>query len=446
MLPRYPAAFSPNHSCGVPSTLRELCRYYPDEHESDMVMDMMANIWSLLPIGIAMVNADYMSRGLGIEEEYRGVRYIGRVDQMSYYISGVVLRKVSSCSTVNLIGIGKTGRYVAKAVKSRMNMSNYTVNVHEISQPVSGSIGGASDEDIRSDAHTIFHTRGFKGQVLNDSVCARQFSKGVCRDDIQSIYRRLLSSSSTMADSNSEVMRSVGVTLREVMGDLAGRSAGGEDDNPATVDDLRKIYRCVAAVVRVIKDGGGGGDVGRNVDGMTRSAVSTSMQQYTTSMGATTQRIDCAITGESRNGAAGAGGYGQGAGRLGSVPEDGSATTIGGRRTPGKGAAAVGTVGGRRRRNVGSTPASEKVVPVTRESMDTEKSPPVSPPGPPALRMNLLPVTSVGTDGTRVSPSSTMAVGESAGNLPNISDSQDCDNSRAVVPDESGNTHNDVEE
>lgn len=134
MLPGYPAAFSHNHLHGVPRTLSELCRYFDEGTDAEMVMNMMANSWSLLPMGIAMAIADYMSRGVAVGEEHRGVRYVGRIDQMSHYISGVILGQPHTEKTINLVGIGETGRSVVREVKSRMSATGRTVIVHEISQ------------------------------------------------------------------------------------------------------------------------------------------------------------------------------------------------------------------------------------------------------------------------------------------------------------------------
>lgn len=336
MLPRYPAAFSHNHRHGTPRTLTELCRYYRGL-DADMVMEMMAHSWTLLPMGIAMINADYMSGGTGIGEEYRGVRYIGRIDQMSHFISGAVLNMLHPSTKINLIGIGKTGRTVAREVKSRIRTLNCQVTVHEVLQPVSGSIRGVSDGDIMDGSYTIFHSRGSKEQILRDARWVCESSK-VC--DLQIIadsYDTTLAGSSTMASSNAEVISSVGVALSNMMSKLESREGGCEKESPATVGEVCGLVRCVAAIVRVMKDGGGsGGGAGRGVGGTGRPSVSSPIQQYTTSMSAVTQRS----------------GYSVGAGTKGTS----SLSTVPERGAGGKGGNTVGTtapaIGGRRRRKV----------------------------------------------------------------------------------------------
>ena len=261
MLPQYPAAFSHNGECGTPSTLVELAKYFGNEEEAVMVTYMMSNSWPLLPIGIAMINADYMARGLGIGEEYRGVRYIGRVDQMSHYISGVVLRAECPFRAVNLIGIGKTGRSVAKGVKSRIAVTGRTVVLHELLQPVSGSMRGISDDDIRERRHSIFLTRGARSQLLLDAVNTHEYSKVVGTDEVLAKYNCLIASSPAVEASNAEVISGAYSSLTGMLGAMEGHVAANEGETTVTRQEMQGLLRCIRAMCSGA--GGASGTVGK---------------------------------------------------------------------------------------------------------------------------------------------------------------------------------------
>ncbi|CAN0222624.1 unnamed protein product, partial [Scytosiphon promiscuus] len=70
LLPEFPAAFSYRPDRRDPSTIRELLRYLPhDATVRSNVRAMFRDGWSMLPMGVAMINVDYISGGRMEDEE-----------------------------------------------------------------------------------------------------------------------------------------------------------------------------------------------------------------------------------------------------------------------------------------------------------------------------------------------------------------------------------------
>lgn len=64
----------------------------------------------------------------------------------------------------------------------------------------------------------------------------------------------------------------------------ATREQGDDRNDPATVVDYCKLLRCVSALARVVRDGGGG--VGSNGGTAAPATLLPQVQQYTTAVGA----------------------------------------------------------------------------------------------------------------------------------------------------------------
>lgn len=294
ILPALPAAFSYRSDASMPSTISEMLRYFPDDDGMKAkVARMFRDSWSMLPMGVAMINIDYMSGGRLLNEEVRGVQYMGRVDQMSYFISGVAFGSNPSEEQLHIVGIGRAACCIAKEVRDRLGRTGRSAVVHEMKQPVSGSRRGVTEEEVESGSFSIFDSTTTKGKLMHDAMMMDLLSKGGYTKRALESYSRILSRSETMASSNSMMINGIQETCRLVgTAAVALRSEEGVSNDDAKnrlcgmVSDMAK---CVGAVARMKMD-----DI---VVGAGQTAeLSMSARNYSTSVTSTTQRPDMKVS------------------------------------------------------------------------------------------------------------------------------------------------------
>ena len=91
----------------------------------------------MLTVGVAFFNADYIPGDNSDNCDMLGMKAVVRMDQVSHFISGYVLRDVQSHTKISIVGVGRYGRMVAREVRTRLRMRNVDINVLGMMQPVS---------------------------------------------------------------------------------------------------------------------------------------------------------------------------------------------------------------------------------------------------------------------------------------------------------------------
>lgn len=231
-----------------------------------------------------MVNIDYLSGGKHRAGEHRGLSYIGRVDQMSYFISGVVFAGTTRGVVMDIVPVGVPAASVAAEVRSRLVARSIIVRVHELSQPVRGMRSGVTDDDIRRGTFTIFSSKNTKRKILHDSKRVYELTKGIDDVSIAESYARVLSNNERYRRFNRMANREVADALSTVNKKLTSIKNGNSDEElttPTVVDVLVNLTRCMIAMNRVMSTG--------TSTAVGVSGASSAAQDYTTSRTSTTQ-------------------------------------------------------------------------------------------------------------------------------------------------------------
>ena len=174
------------------SQLARFIRQSP--RRTDEVLSMFSNSWSMLTVGVAFLNADYMPDDSSDSCDMLGMKAVVRMDQVSHFISGYVLRNVQSHTTkISIVGVGRYGRMVAREVRTRLRMRNVDINVLGMMQPVSALKMGWTDSEVSMGERSIFDSGATHGELLKCGMMYGEMMRSTTLDEILSGYRNKLS-------------------------------------------------------------------------------------------------------------------------------------------------------------------------------------------------------------------------------------------------------------
>ena len=207
MWPEYPAAFSYCRGCKMPPSVSQLARFMRQSpRRTDEVLSMFSNSWSMLTVGVAFFNADYIPGDNSDNCDMLGMKAVVRMDQVSHFISGYVLRDVQSHTKISIVGVGRYGRMVAREVRTRLRMRNVDINVLGMMQPVSALKQGWTDSEVSMGEQSIFDSEATHGELVKCGMMYGEMMRSTTLDEILSGYRNKLSGCTLLTEIMSDAV------------------------------------------------------------------------------------------------------------------------------------------------------------------------------------------------------------------------------------------------